>query len=62
VETVEFIQTSADAGRHRDGVRFSNGQEILLQRLAEGQRATVLSLALEQYPLPLEEAEAVAVV
>jgi hypothetical protein len=60
-ETVEFIQTSAAAWRHRDGVRFSNGQEILLQRLAEGQRATVLSLALEQYSLPLEETEAVAV-
>ncbi len=44
-EEVMFIQMSADVGRHRDGVRFANGQEILLQRLAEGQRAQVLSLS-----------------
>lgn len=43
-EEVVFIQMSAQAGRHRDGVRFKNGQEILLQRLAEGQRARVESL------------------
>jgi hypothetical protein len=33
-----------DAGTHRDGIRFGNNQEILLQRLAEGLSATVLSL------------------
>jgi hypothetical protein len=60
-ETIEFIQMSAAEWRHRDGVRFSNGQEILLQRLTEGQRAIVLSLVSEQYPLPLEEAETDAV-
>jgi hypothetical protein len=43
-EEVVFIQMSAEFGRHRDGVRFTNGQEILLQRLAEGQHARVLSL------------------
>jgi len=43
-EEVTFIQLSAEEGRHRDGVRFGNGQEILLQRLAEGQRARVISL------------------
>jgi len=44
-EEVTFIQMSAEEGRHRDGVRFRNGQEILLQRLAERQRARVLSLS-----------------
>jgi hypothetical protein len=43
-EEVVFVQTSMDAGRHRDAVRFRNNQEVLLQRLAEGQRARVLSL------------------
>ena len=43
-EEVTFVQLSADVGRHRDGVRFGNGQETLLQRLAEGQRARVVSL------------------
>jgi hypothetical protein len=46
-EHVVFTQTSADAWRHRDGIRFANGQEIMLQRLNEGQRATILSLSSE---------------
>ena len=45
-EEIVFIQMSAEAGRHRDGVRFANGQEILLQRLAEGQHAHVVSVLL----------------
>ena len=44
-EEVLFMQMSADEGRHRDGVRFANGQEILLQRLAERQCARVISLS-----------------
>jgi hypothetical protein len=55
-EEVVFIQTSREEWRHRDGLRFANGQEILLQRLAETQRADVLSLSLSE-----EEADAVAV-
>ena len=47
-EEITFIQMSADVGRHRDGIRFANGQEILLQRLAEGQHARVLSLSLRE--------------
>jgi hypothetical protein len=43
-EDVVFIQTSMDAGRHRDAVRFNNHQQVLLQRLAEGQRAVVVSM------------------
>jgi len=46
IEEVVFIHMSALSGRHRDGVRFSNNQEILLQHFAEGQRARVLSLSL----------------
>jgi hypothetical protein len=45
VENVVFTQKSGELGRHRDGLRFKNGQEILLQRLTERQRAAVLSLS-----------------
>jgi hypothetical protein len=44
-EEVVFVQTHELEGRHRDGVRFWNNQEILLQHLAESQRALVLSLS-----------------
>jgi hypothetical protein len=44
VEEVTFVQQSLEAFRHRDAVRFSNGQEILLQRLECGQRVEVLNL------------------
>ena len=47
-EEITFIQMSADVGRHRDGIRFANGQEILLQRLAEGQHARIVSLTLAE--------------
>ena len=47
-EEITFIQMSADVGRHRDGIRFANGQEILLQRLAEGQRGRIRSLSLRE--------------
>ena len=43
-EEVTFVQVGMDAGRHRDAVRFRNNQELLLQRLAEGQRARVITL------------------
>jgi hypothetical protein len=43
-EEVVFIQIGMDAGRHRDAVRFRDNQELLLQRLAEGQRARLVSL------------------
>jgi len=57
-EEVVFIQTSAEEFRHRDGVRFRNGQEILLQRLAEAQRAHVLSLSAEALSEVEADAEA----
>ena len=43
-EEVVFVQIGMDAGRHRDAVRFGNNQELLLQRLGEGQRARMVSL------------------
>lgn len=44
-EGVRFIQNSLGEHTHRDGVRFSNGREILLQRIKPGLRVEVLSLA-----------------
>lgn len=52
-EEVTFTQLHADAGYHRDAVRFKNGLTLTLQRLQPGQQVDVLSLAL------LEEEEAV---
>jgi hypothetical protein len=46
-EAVTFIQRGLEANVHRDGVRFANGCEILLQQLEPGQRATVLYLGCE---------------
>jgi hypothetical protein len=43
-EQVVFVQIGMDAGQYRDAVRFANNQELLLQRLAEGQRARVVSM------------------
>ena len=54
VEDVMFIQNGYVAGRHRDGIRFRNHQDILLQHLAEGQRVVVLSLSLEEIMPPVE--------
>jgi hypothetical protein len=44
VEEVTFVQFSADAYRYRDGIRFQNGKQILLQEIAEGVCFEVLSL------------------
>jgi hypothetical protein len=48
-EEVTFIQRGLEANVHRDGVRFTNGCEVLLQQLEVGQRATVLSLDCEDH-------------
>ena len=45
VEEVTFTQISALANSYRDAVRFSNGREVRLQELREGQRVTVLDLS-----------------
>lgn len=50
-EEVVFTQTGAGIG-FRDAIRFSNGREILLQRLSENQRVRVLSLSSVEEPVP----------
>jgi len=44
-EQVTFTQISAAAHTYRDAVRFSNGRELRLQELREGQRVRVLDLS-----------------
>jgi hypothetical protein len=47
-EEVTFTQISAMEYHYRDAMRFANGREVLLQRLAEGQRVDVLCLAVAE--------------
>ena len=52
-EEVTFVQLTAEPFRYRDAIRFQNGQVILLQRLSDGLRMEVMSLALaEEIPAP----------
>jgi hypothetical protein len=51
-EEVTFVQRTADAFTHRDGVRFANGREILLQQLECGQQVTVLKVDWEDEAAP----------
>lgn len=44
-EVVTFTQRTYEAYTHRDAVRFDNGREVLIQRLAENQHARVLWLS-----------------
>ena len=44
-EDVTFTQLTAAAHSYRDAVRFSNGREVRLQELREGQRVRVLDLS-----------------
>ncbi|HTS49138.1 MAG TPA: hypothetical protein VMH05_14405 [Bryobacteraceae bacterium] len=44
-EQVTFTQISAEVNTYRDAIRFNNGRQLLLQRLREGQRITVVSLS-----------------
>jgi hypothetical protein len=48
-EEVTFTQLTASPFRFRDAIRFRNGQEILLQKLQEGQRVRVLSLSMADF-------------
>jgi hypothetical protein len=43
-EQVVFMQLTDAPYSYRDGIRFENGNELLLQRLDEGQRVQVLRL------------------
>jgi len=48
VEMVTFTQISSAANSYRDAVRFSNGREVRLQELREGQRVRVLDLSMAE--------------
>jgi hypothetical protein len=52
-EEVEFVEISAEVNTYRDAVRFSNGRQLLLQQLREGQRVQVVSLGAEEFD-PME--------
>jgi hypothetical protein len=47
-EDVTFTQISALANSYRDAVRFTNGREVRLQELREGQRVTVVDLSMAE--------------
>jgi hypothetical protein len=44
-EEVVFTQITAAANSYRDAVRFSNGREVRLQELREGQKVRILDLS-----------------
>lgn len=48
VQEVRFTQVGTTG--FRDAVRFENGAQVLLQRLAEGQRVRVLALSSDHEP------------
>jgi len=54
-EEVFFTQITAAVNTYRDAVRFSNGRQIRLQELREGQRVRVLDLSLAETFAPLTE-------
>ncbi|HEX4808132.1 MAG TPA: hypothetical protein VH325_04335 [Bryobacteraceae bacterium] len=54
MEPVEFTQRSSQLYTYRDSVRFRNGVQVLLQDLAEGTRATVLSIEYEELTFEAE--------
>jgi hypothetical protein len=56
-EPVVFAQLSASEYRYRDGVRFANGREVLLQSLQEGQRVDVICLSLLESSVEPEHRE-----
>jgi hypothetical protein len=49
IEKVVFTEIASASGAFRDGIRFLNGREILLQRLQEGQRVRVLDSSSVRY-------------
>lgn len=55
VEEVTFTQRAPAAYSYRDAIRFTNGEEILLQELHEGQRVKVLDLSSAEAFEPVTE-------
>jgi hypothetical protein len=45
-EEVTFTQLTSEPFRYRDAFRFPNGEEVIIQKFAEGVRVEVLQLAL----------------
>ena len=45
MEEAIFTQQTATEDDYRDAFRFNNGTEVLLQRLAEGQRVRILNVS-----------------
>jgi hypothetical protein len=54
---VTFIQTTAEANRYRDAIRFADGRVQSLQRLAPGLDIQVLDLSCAEDRAPVEEIE-----
>src|ERR1041385_486180 len=48
VEDVTFTQITAAVNAYRDAIRFTNGREVRLQELREGQRVVVLDLSVAE--------------
>jgi hypothetical protein len=48
LQMVEFTQLSEMSYAYRDALRFADGKTVLLQKLPEGLRATVMALAPEE--------------
>jgi hypothetical protein len=61
-EMVTFVQLNPTPSGYRDAIRFSNGKELLLQRLPKGLQVDVLRLSGsdEPEPMPEEPSEIVA--
>lgn len=55
----EVVFTELDRRDYRDAVRFSNGRELSLQRLREGQQVRVLALSSE--PVEVDQGELASV-
>ena len=48
MESVDFTQLSERSYAYRDALRLPDGETVLLQKLPEGLRATVMALAPEE--------------
>jgi len=60
MESVEFTQLSEMSYAYRDALRLPDGKTVLLQKLPEGLRATVMALAAEDEAVTVRVSESVA--
>jgi hypothetical protein len=54
LETVEFTQLSERSYAYRDALKFFDGETVLLQKLPEGLRVSVLALAPDEEVVEVE--------